>query len=63
MIYSGTGSMLHLATTRVLCYICLSVTYVGTLQVGAWFVWLYSLCGSGITWYWVSVSRPANMAG
>jgi hypothetical protein len=25
--------------------------------------WLSSLRGSGVTWYWVSVSWPANMAG
>jgi hypothetical protein len=34
----------------------------GTLQAGAWVVWLYSPRGSGVTWYWVSVSWPANMA-
>jgi hypothetical protein len=36
---------------------------VGTLQAGAWVVWLSSVRGSGVTWYRVSVSWPANMAG
>jgi hypothetical protein len=34
----------------------------GTLQAGAWDVWLYSLHGSKVT-CWVSLSWPANMAG
>jgi hypothetical protein len=33
----------------------------GTLQAGPWVtVWIYSLCGSGITKYRASVSWPAN---
>jgi hypothetical protein len=36
---------------------------VGTLQAGARALWLYSLRDSEVTWYWVSVSWPAYMAG
>jgi hypothetical protein len=47
----GHTVMLYDTTNRAYRCICLRMPIrVGTLQVGAWVVWLCSLRGSGVTW-------------